>query len=309
MKFEVVAKEWFDSKIGLVKNSTLSTYHNNLNRHILPYWSGFDIETFKKSDAQLFIGRMFQKEALSMKSVKDLEILLKQILVYAVDEYDLNIPSTFKLKYPTANLVAKKEELQIYSLDEQKKVMQYFKENPSYRTLGVIIVICTGLRIGEICGLRWSDISFEDNTLQVNRTVERIVNYSTGKTEVVIQSPKTINSQRIVPFPNWLADILATFAAPCRSDYYVISGSDKLIEPRTYREYYKDLFLNKVGFSRCLKFHGLRHTYASALITGGADAKSVSAILGHNTVSTTLNIYTHSTLESRRKCANMIMLE
>ena len=223
MKFDVIAQEWFHSKVGLVKDSTLSAYYQQLRSHILPYWKDMDVESFKKNDAQLFIGQKFQ-EGLSMKTVKDLEITLKQILLYAVDEHDMNVPTAFKLKYPTANLVSKKEELQIYSLDEQRRIVQYFREHPSYRTLGVVIVICTGLRIGEICGLRWSDISLESNMLQVNRTVERIVDYSTGKTKVVIQSPKTINSQRSVPFPSWLADILISFAAPCRSDYYVISG-------------------------------------------------------------------------------------
>ena len=145
--------------------------------------------------------------------------------------------------------------------------------------------------------------------LQVNRTVERIVDYSTGKTKVVIQSPKTINSQRSVPFPSWLAEILISFSAPCRSDYYVISGSDKLIEPRTYRNYYRNLLLKKIGLSRCIKFHGLRHTYASTLITNGADAKTVSTMLGHSSVSTTLDIYTHATLESRRKCAESIIMK
>lgn len=308
MKFEVVAEEWLESKTGLVKESTISAYYQQLRRYILPYWTGFEIDGFKKNDAQLFIGNLF-KNGLSMKTVKDLEITLKQILTYAVDEHDMNIPSAFKLKYPTANLVAKREELQVYSIDEQKDIMRYFKANPSYQTLGVILVICTGLRIGEICGLKWSDISFDNNTLQVNRTVERIVDSETGKTKVVIQSPKTINSQRIVPFPNWLANILLTFSGPCRPDYYVISGSEKLIEPRNYREYYKNLVINKVGLTKCLKFHGLRHTYASTLITMGADVKSVSTMLGHGDVSTTLNIYTHSTMESRKKCANMISLE
>lgn len=308
MKFDVIAQEWFHSKVGFVKDSTLSAYYQQLRSHILPYWKDMDVESFKKNDAQLFIGQKFQ-EGLSMKTVKDLEITLKQILLYAVDEHDMNVPTAFKLKYPTANLVSKKEELQIYSPDEQRRIVQYFREHPSYRTLGVVIVICTGLRIGEICGLRWSDISLENNMLQVNRTVERIVDYSTGKTKVVIQPPKTINSQRSVPFPSWLADILISFAAPCRSDYYVISGSDKLIEPRTYRNYYRNLLLNKIGLSRCIKFHGLRHTYASTLITNGADVKTVSTMLGHSTVSTTLDIYTHSTLESRRKCAETILMK
>lgn len=174
MKFDVIAQEWFHSKVGLVKDSTLSAYYQQLRSHILPYWKDMDVESFKKNDAQLFIGQKFQ-EGLSMKTVKDLEITLKQILLYAVDEHDMNVPTAFKLKYPTANLVSKKEELQIYSLDEQRRIVQYFREHPSYRTLGVVIVICTGLRIGEICGLRWSDISLESNMLQVNRTDRKSV--------------------------------------------------------------------------------------------------------------------------------------
>lgn len=308
MKFKILADEWFNSKTGLVKESTLSAYYQQLRSHILPYWGDFDIDLFKKSDAQLFIGNMFNK-GLSMKTVKDLEVTLKQILMYAVDEYNMNIPSAFKLKYPTANLVSKKEELQVYSIEEQRRIVKYFENHPSYQTLGVVIVICTGLRIGEICGLKWSDISLEDNIIRVNRTIERIVDYRTGKTKVVVQAPKTINSQRSVPFPSWLSDILSSFSSPYPSNYYVISCSDNPIEPRNYRNYYRKLLLDKVGLNRCLKFHGLRHTYASTLITNGADVKTVSTMLGHSTVSTTLDIYTHSTLESRRKCVETILMK
>ncbi len=91
MKFDVIAQEWFHSKVGLVKDSTLSAYYQQLRSHILPYWKDMDVESFKKNDAQLFIGQKFQ-EGLSMKTVKDLEITLKQILLYAVDEHDMNVP-------------------------------------------------------------------------------------------------------------------------------------------------------------------------------------------------------------------------
>lgn len=308
MKIGDIAREWFESKKGMVKESTLSVYYYQLNKHILPYWNDFEIEAFKKSDAQLFIAKLFQK-GLSMRSVKDTEIILKQILLYATDAYDVNVPSQFTLKYPTKNLVQTKEELQVYTIDEMRMVSDYFRSHPSPRALGIIIVLCTGMRIGEICGLRWQDVDFDRGFISINRTIERITDYNTGKTKVVIQSPKTINSQRNIPFADWLKEILVRFCAPCLPHYYVLSGDEKFVEPRNYRQYYKDFILKKVGLKRCLKFHGMRHTFASTLIVGGSDVKSVSALLGHSTVNTTLNLYTHTTMEDKRKCVETLQLQ
>lgn len=307
MKLIEVAKEWFESKKGLVKESTLSVYYYQLKTNIYPYWGGFEVESFKKADAQLFISKLFQR-GLSMKSVKDAEIVLKQIILYAVDTYDINVPCQFTLKYPTKNLAQTKEEIQVYTVEEMKMIANYFRSHPSSRTLGIIMVLCTGMRIGEICGLRWEDIDFNQNLISIARTVERITDYNTGKTKVVIQSPKTINSQRKIPFSDWLKEILLRFQAPCLPHYYVLSGSEDLIEPRNYRTYYKRLLLEKVGLRRCLKFHGMRHTFATNLIVGGSDVKSVSSLLGHSTVNTTLNLYTHSSIEDRRKCIESIQI-
>ncbi len=305
MKLIDVAQEWFESKKGMVKESTLSVYYTQILNNINPYWVDFEIESFKKSDAQLFISKLFQR-GLSAKSVKDAEIVLKQILLYAVDTYDVNIPCQFKLKYPTKNLTEKKQEIQVYTLDEIKKISSYFTEHPSYNLLGIVIVLCTGIRIGELCGLRWEDIDFEKKTITINRTVERIIDTETRKTKIVIQSPKTINSQRCIPFSNWLYDVLVRFSAPCLPSYYIISGTEKLIEPRTYRSFYKRFIENKIGI-KCIKFHGMRHTFATNLIVGGADIKSVSELLGHSTVNTTLNLYTHSSIEDRRRCIESVI--
>lgn len=308
MKFNEVAKSWLDSKRGFVKESTISVYDGRLRYHVYPYFEGVDIDTFKKSDAQRFIGHLFEK-GLSKRSVKDIEIILKQILSYAADTYDFAVSYQFKLKYPTGNMApASERELPVYSADDLGEIMRYYRDNPSCRMLGIIITICSGLRIGELCGLRWSDVNFDEGTISVKRTVERIYDYNDQKTKVIIQSPKTVNSCRTIPLPLWLCDIMRSAQGISPDDYYVLTSDRDPIEPRTYRNYYVRVIKEGVGLSRCIKFHGLRHTYATQLITNGADAKSVSAMLGHSTVATTLDIYTHTPMEKRREIANTITL-
>lgn len=88
-------------------------------------------------------------------------------------------------------------------------------------------------------------------------------------------------------------------------DYYVCTCSDAPIEPRTFRNYYKAYILEKVKLDHCIKFHGLRHTFATTLIENKVDIKTTSSILGHSDVSTTLNIYVHPSDEAKRDAMNV----
>ena len=198
----------------------------------------------------------------------------------------------------------KKKELEVLSIANQKKIMQYVKENFTFRNLGVYVCLSTGLRIGEICGLKWSDINLSAETISVNRTIERIYIIDEGKrhTELIISTPKTQNSIREIPMNRELLKLIRPFKKVMNDDFFVLTNEAKPTEPRTYRNYYKQL-LKQLDIPD-LKFHGLRHSFATRCIESQCDYKTVSVILGHANISTTLNLYVHPNMEQKKKCIN-----
>ena len=180
--------------------------------------------------------------------------------------------------------------------------MQYVKENFTFRNLGVYVCLSTGMRIGEICGLKWSDINLSAETISVNRTIERIYIIDEGKrhTELIISTPKTQNSIREIPMNRELLKLIRPFKKVMNDDFFVLTNEAKPTEPRTYRNYYKQL-LKQLNIPD-LKFHGLRHSFATRCIESQCDYKTVSVILGHANISTTLNLYVHPNMEQKKKC-------
>lgn len=236
----------------------------------------------------------------SKKYCTDILIVWKMMMRYASEEYDVLIPDTnWKMQWPTVN-GEDKEELARYTQAESKKIIDYLIQNPSPKNLGILISLCTGLRIGEVCGLKWEDIDIGSRAIRVERTVERIYDVETGKTRIIISTPKTRSSRRSVPIAAQILPVLRNFKKTYRDDYYVCTCSEDVTEPRTFRNYYRRTVLNKVKLDRCIKFHGLRHTFASTLIENKVDVKTTSVILGHADVSTTMNIYVHPTDDAKR---------
>ena len=128
-------------------------------------------------------------------------------------------------------------------MDIQKKIMQYVKDNFTFRNLGVYICLSTGMRIGEICGLKWCDINLTTETISVNRTIERIYIIDGDKrhTELIISTPKTQNSIREIPMNRELLKLIKPLKRLMNNDYFVLTNEAKPTEPRTYRNYYKQL--------------------------------------------------------------------
>ena len=162
---------------------------------------------------------------------------------------------------------------------------------------GVIISLCTGIRIGELCALQWSDIDTEANIITINKTLQRIPDYkSANKTKIIIDSPKSKASERQIPIPSLLLEQLESIKTQIKSpNYYVLTSSEKYIEPSNYYVKYKHL-LNECGIENH-SFHALRHTFATRAIECGMDVKSLSEILGHSDVKVTLARYVHPSMD------------
>lgn len=293
--FSNVALLWREDKQQYVKRSTMSAYLLILKNHLLPFF-GDDSSLTEESVQKFVIEKL--NNGLSQKSVKDILIVLKMIFRFGVksgyfshQEWEVRFPSDHSSR-----------ELSVLSVDNQKKLMKYLSENFTFRNLGILICLHTGMRIGEICALKWSDINLSSATISVSKTLERIYlpDAKPAKTEIVITTPKTINSQREVPIARGLLKILRSIMAVVNTDFYVITNEATPTEPRTYRNYYKQLMESL--HLPAMKFHGLRHSFATRCIESMCDYKTVSVILGHSNIATTLNLYVHPNMEQKKKC-------
>lgn len=295
-----IANAWKEYKQHFVKQSSMAAYLLLLNKHILPEFG--DCTELPEHEVQSFVLRKI-KGGISAKTVKDILIVLKMIVQYGAKNGWINNYS-WDIKYPANE---QKKELDVMSTDNFKQILAYLQKNFTFQGLGIIITMNTGMRIGEICGLQWGDIDLDTNCISVQRTVERIYIMEGDKkfTKLVINTPKTQNSCRQIPMSKDLLALVKPLMKVVNKSYYVLSNSDKPIEPRTYRNYYKDL-LAQLGIPD-LKFHGLRHSFATKCIEAGCDYKTVSVLLGHANISTTLNLYVHPNADQKKRCIDKML--
>ncbi|GHT01943.1 transposase [Bacteroidia bacterium] len=290
---------WKADKKQYVKKSTYSAYMLLLENHLLPAFG--NKQHIEETDVQAFV---FQKleEGLSQKSIKDILIVLKMVLKFGAKN-KLCEYNPFDIQYPTER---EKQDIEVLSKTNQKKIMTYVQEHFTFKNLGVYICLSTGIRIGEICALTWEDIDTDTGIISVRQTLQRIyiMENDSKHTELVFDTPKTKNSIRDIPMTKDLLKMLKPIKKVVNNSFYVLTNDAKPTEPRTYRNYYKQL-MEDLGIPK-LKFHGLRHSFATRCIESNCDYKTVSVMLGHSNISTTLNLYVHPNLEQKKKCIDQM---
>lgn len=196
---------------------------------------------------------------------------------------------------PTSN----KTELQVFSEKEIKKIEKECIQIEDIRAIGILISIYTGMRIGEICALKWKHIDFSKKLINVKQILQRVY-VEKSKTKVIITPPKTKTSERKIPIPKNLYDELKKVSGNYSKSAYVVTGEEyKYIEPRSFQYVYKRVLKNVDVQYR--NFHCLRHTFATRCIRVGMDIKSLSEVLGHADVNITLNRYVHSSYDCKKK--------
>lgn len=289
-----VITHWKADKKQYVKKSSFSAYTLLIENHLQPVFG--DKFTIEENDVQSFV---FQKleAGLSHKTIKDILIVLKMILKFGAKHKWLDY-TPFDIQFPTER---EKHNIEVLSRADQKKIMTYIQEHFTFRNLGVYICLSAGMRIGEVCALTWEDIDTDNGIISVSRTIQRIYVIEEGlrKTELILDTPKTKNSIREIPINKDLLKILKPFKKIVNSSFFVLTNDAKPTEPRTYRSYYKNL-MKELNMPE-LKFHGLRHSFATRCIESNCDYKTVSVLLGHSNISTTLNLYVHPNMEQKKK--------
>ena len=306
MTIKEAYEEWSQWKSKYVKESTMCAYIVIAHNHLLPYFGDSPAEYIQSKVVQRFVDEKIGT-GLSPKTVKDMLIVLKMIVRFVAEEHDTPVLDKWRIIYPTKNL-DDVQKMQRYTPEEFRKIVDTAFGNPSNLSLAILITLCSGMRIGEICALKYEDIDIERKIISVNRTIERIYVLNGNKfnayTKLIISTPKTSSSKREIPIMKDIFPLVKKFSAVARPDYYVCTFSDKPTEPRTFRNQYREFILYKVKLNHCIKFHGLRHTFATTLIENKVDVKTVSTILGHSDISTTMNTYVHPSEDSKRTAIN-----
>ncbi len=287
-------EEWFSAVRLKVKSSTFSCYHMKVVKHILPVFGELVYDKLTVDGVHNFIKTKLD-EGLSSKYVGDIIIIFKSMAKY-ISRIHCYVNRLENVILPKKE----KNDMKLLSKSEQEKLSKFAMNKTDNTKLGILLSYYTGLRIGEVCGLKWEDVDLNKCTLKIRRTVQRI--YEKGSTRIIIDSPKSKSSVRTIPIPNFLIDILKVHKV---SDaVFVLSGTDKLIEPRTMQYRFKS-FLKKANLPS-VNYHSLRHMFATNCIEIGFDVKTLSDILGHATVETTLNRYVHSSMKQKMACMNLL---
>lgn len=299
-EFKRVVELWQADKQQFVKKSTFAAYSLLIANHLLPaFYESTDI---REEDVQQFVFKKLE-EGLSQKSVKDILIVLKMILRYGA-KHNLIGHRQIDIRFPTER---ERSEVEVLSKVNQRKVMEFVKENFTFQNLGIYICLSAGLRIGEVCALTWEDIDTDLGVINISKTIQRIymVGDASKRTELIIDSPKSKNSIREIPMTKELLRMIKPLKKVVNRSFYVLTNSATPTEPRTYRNYYKRL-MAQLDIP-ALKFHGLRHSFATRCIESNCDYKTVSVLLGHSNISTTLNLYVHPNMEQKRKCVEQML--
>ncbi len=290
--------EWLSAVKLRVKSSTYANYQMKVEKHILPKFGGMRYEMLAVQMLNNFIQEKLDS-GLSAKYVSDIIIVFKSMAKYTAKIHgflniltDVTLPKVYRKEKPLLSNI------------QQWKLCKYLTENPSPTALCILLSLYTGLRVGEVCGLMWSDINFEKSILSVRRTVQRI-RIGAHKTRIIADSPKSRTSRRVIPIPRFLMKLLRE----SRSDdnHYVLSDSEIIIEPRTLQRRFKSI-LKKADLPS-VSYHSLRHAFATNCLQAGFDVKTLSEILGHASVETTLNRYVHTSMEQKIKCMALLELK
>lgn len=297
-KFKEVLNMWMDANRLKHKGATETKYDYMIKKHILPDLGDFDvreIDQFVLSnyiERKLYEGRLDHNGGLSSTYVRSMIVIITSALNYAVNE-QMRPP----LKTSVCKPPAEKNDLQILSTQEQLALETYLMNETNQTKLGVLISLRSGMRIGEICALMWTDVDLHDQIIRIRNTISRVKNETGVGTTLIVDKPKTAASVRDVPIHSELLPILTRMKSQASSPF-VVSNTKRFTPPRTY-EYRFHRLLKECGV-RQIHYHALRHTFATRCVEMGVDCKTLSEILGHANVSITLNTYVHPSMDMKR---------
>ena len=302
-------KEWLSNWLEnyvqpSAKQRTYTRYKEIVEQHIIPQLGDLELSEITPYVLQCYVtelmkcGNLRTGKGLSANSVNSIITVIQNTLKTA---YSLGMVREYtgdKIKRPRSS----EKKVECFSMSEQKKIEQYILNEDGSRLFGVLLCLYTGLRIGELLALEWSDIDMSKSELRVNKTCH----YGKDKNGVfgrITDIPKTQSSIRTIPIPKQLMPHLREVKKKSRSTH-IVSNGENPISMRSYQRSFSAL-LKKLNIPH-RGFHSLRHTFATRALECGMDVKTLSEILGHKNPTVTLNRYAHSLMEHKKEMMNKL---
>ena len=300
IRFKYVANQWLKEASSELKASSIAKYRNIVDLYLLSKLGERRIDEIDRAAISELISELLttggvRNQGLRPSTINTILSVVKRILDYAYRETGRPSVCFRKLR-----VNVQKESVEVLSDSNREKLWTYLLGNLSPCNLGILLCLGYGLRIGEICALRWSDFDFDSGVLSISRSLTRRQTFAQEgkKTEIVITSPKSAFSERKIPLAQEHIECLNQLRR--EDDAYVLTGkTSRSMEPRVLSYHFKKIL--QACDVRPIKFHSLRHSFATRWIELGANLKTLSEILGHSSVTVTLNYYVHPSLESKRQ--------
>lgn len=287
-----------------VKQRTFIQYSEIIKNHLSPILGKYDLTNLSATVLQEFViqklesGNLKTGKALSSNSVIQIVCILKQALHQAHVLELISKDNSNLIKLPNVQ----EKQVQAFEIDEQNKVVEYCMRSKKPNHFGIVLCFYTGLRIGELLALTWSDIDFEKKTMSINKTISYTKINEKYRTN--ISTPKTKSSIRIIPLPKSILDKLKQLKKASQSPYILCTRNSKMVNIRTYQRTFERI-LHKLNIN-IRNFHAIRHTFATRAIETGIDVKTVAEILGHTNPIITLNRYSHSLMSHKTEMMNKL---
>jgi integrase len=282
--------EWLEHKKHTVKTSSYYSYLSIVQNNIMPQLGRLTINNFNYSDCLIYYNQYIQHKSNTYK------LTIFNILHASCTNYPKTQGMLKQFINQNINKKTIKTTYKLLNKSELELMINLLILNESKYDLGILMAICTGMRIGEICALKFNNIDLNQHLIYVEKTIYRIKNKCQGST-LVTTTPKTNHSQRVIPIHKCLYDKIKSRYS--HQNDFVMTQSKHPMDPRILRRHFK-LFLEKNEFSN-MRFHDLRHSFANLCFDQGVDHKSISELLGHANISTTLNLYVHSNTKKKQK--------
>ncbi len=305
MKYKEWLLEWLEIyEKPTVKNRTYARYNDIVMKHLVPSLGDYEMDRLTPLEIQRYIvglmhsGNLKTGKGLSANSINGILNVLRSSLSTA---YLLGLIQELpvdKIKRPQSS----EKPVECFSPSEQKTIERAVLRDKRTKMMGVILCLYTGLRIGELLALEWSDIDFAKSELSVTKTCYDGKD-TNGRICRITDTPKTQTSIRVIPIPKQLIPLLKETKKRTESKCVVANG-DRAISVRSYQRSF-ELLQKKCGIPHH-GFHALRHTFATRAIECGMDVKTLSEILGHKNPTITLNRYVHSLMAHKKEYMNKI---